>query len=292
MEKNLLNKWRYKNVNRYSDVFGCKKPKEKEQSEKSKNNKIYASVSVLIDMIRSFSGAEKFGTSLQGELELDAFNAKIDNVFDNIYSQDDTQLHSNNLNYKPLKTLPFSQWNFTPQQCEEMFKEIVSTNKKRSIEVENELKEQFNRKDDDDFIEDEIESELPFSLSHDQNKCIAKMKKHFQSGTQFLGLLHGAPGAGKSTVVRELKTELQTEHRTMHILQTATTGVAATELEEGITINSLFGWYRNKPYIELPETLSDVRKLQLKELLKNVDLLLICGRYFLFCLEINIFLFV
>ena len=121
---------------------------------------------------------------------------------------------------------------------------------------------EFNENKNDD--DEECRSALPFPLSQSQKDVIQKIKTAFESDKQFLGLLHGAPGSGKSTVVRELKYALGSRTNTLNILQTATTGVAATELEHGITINSLFGWRENIAYPKLPEKTSPIAQLRLK----------------------------
>ena len=261
-ERKLLN-------NRYSQVFG-KKPEQKSPKKSKKEKKENVDISDLIDMLRAQSGVDKFSTALKSELHLDKFNAKLENVFERIYKPCD---HNNKVPSTTPAIIPENE--YTSEECEKLLKQIRKNVRQEKKEQEKNLEQKLEniiQNPSDDLVE----SELPKNMSNGQTKAIAKIKKMMhKKSTQFCALLHGPPGAGKSTVVRMLKKELSTPTSTPIILQTATTGIAATELTDGMTIHSLLKWARNWDYIKLPEKLASKDRLRLHRILSKVDLLVI-----------------
>jgi hypothetical protein len=108
----------------------------------------------------------------------------------------------------------------------------------------------------------------PISLSEEQTQAKDYIVRQYQNNKQVLIILHGGPGTGKSTTVNAILDELPINSS----LCCAPTGIAATLLKNGKTINSL---------LKIPPSASSLPKikepqlLQLQIIFKNVKLLII-----------------
>ena len=231
-------------------------------------------ISQVIDFLRSQSGADKLGDKkLENQIQINRFHARIDTALNKTFRQHDSHHKNPKLNpkYKPLKTLSYDQWTqYTPESCTKLFTEIIQQTKSKETQDENPLVDEY------ECISDELyESNKQVELSPNQLSIIDQIISTVNSKKQFLGLLVGEPGAGKSTTVRNLKNRLESQTNKIKMLLTATTGVAATELEKGQTINSVLKLGINKPYVDLTKKLSDEKLIKIRKNFEGVQFLVI-----------------
>ena len=70
---------------------------------------------------------------------MDRFNARIDNTLRKTFKHYDLENKNpkSNPNYVPLKTLKYSEWSqYTPENCQKIFKEIMQQTKNKVKEIE------------------------------------------------------------------------------------------------------------------------------------------------------------
>jgi ATP-dependent DNA helicase PIF1 len=118
-------------------------------------------------------------------------------------------------------------------------------------------------------------------LSNDQAFLINKIITHVQRNEQFFFCITGGPGTGKSFFARQLNFALFREKTGKTMLNTATTGVAASLLFEGSTLNSALFIPANISNQLVPngclKRLPDAKRIELVERFfrNSIDILLI-----------------
>jgi hypothetical protein len=117
----------------------------------------------------------------------------------------------------------------------------------------------------------ESEASLDIILSPDQSTLLDHIIATIASGSQFLGCVTGGPGTGKSTFAKALNLKLRAITG-IRILNTAPTGVAASLLPRGQTLNSALGIFGTRLRILSQTTLLNFRQKFDSE---NIEVLLI-----------------
>ena len=112
--------------------------------------------------------------------------------------------------------------------------------------------------------------------TNDQLKVLQVLKSYLQEfqDKQFLLFIHGGPGVGKTWTINEFKNMLR--EKRLKFLCTAYTGVAASLLNGGETIHSLFQFYIGKNNIcHSNSTLSDIALRTMHEKIKDCNYIII-----------------
>lgn len=114
----------------------------------------------------------------------------------------------------------------------------------------------------------EIVSNSPITLNSQQNIVKNFVISKVHSGEQLLLILHGGPGTGKSTLINSILDDIPTGST----LCSATTGIAATLLREGKTIDSLLSLQSR---MKNSTTLNDSKLSPLQQTFHGIKLIII-----------------
>ena len=158
----------------------------------------------------------------------------------------------------------------TPLDCEVKLKELqevklpkVNNKPLTSDDVERLFREVSGKKPSD--------PSASMKLSGDQLSAINLIRTCTRQGAQFLGILHGGPGTGKTTICKIIEKLLG-----LKLAFTASTGVAAS-LNKGQTIHSFIGlnWHRLANCTKFKKNNNAGKQYVMQEQFKNIDMLVI-----------------